>query len=203
MKKVVIVIFALIFWNANVFAREEIRSRFGFYITVPSNFIAVQNQNLDDLLKKYKGPNFDKKAFNDLMAGSPKQDMNIEYFFSPEMEDPGSHTINIVNDASSDFKNNILSISMRDLCPLYKEEYTKIFKKNIKQYTCELTNKFSPKHKQAVFLIHDSVKSNEGYLYQYQLQTSAGFTTFTATCKNTRSCELMNNYLSEMIRSIR
>ena len=62
MKKLVIVIFALIFWNTNVFAKEEIRSRFGFYITAPSNFIAVQNQNLDDLLKKYKGPNLDKKA---------------------------------------------------------------------------------------------------------------------------------------------
>ena len=31
----------------------------------------------------------------------------------------------------------------------------------------------------------------------------AGFTTFTAGCKNTRTCELMNGYLSEIIRTIR
>jgi len=88
MKRFIIVIFALIFWNTNVFAKEEIRSRFGFYITVPSNFIAVQNQNLDDLLMKYKGPNLDKKAFNDLMAGSPKKDMDIEYFFHQRWKIP-------------------------------------------------------------------------------------------------------------------
>ena len=203
MKKILIIIFTLFFWNSVILAKEEIRSRFGFYITVPSNFIAIQNQNLDDLLRKYKGSKIDKDAFNDLMAGSFKQNMNIEYFFSPEMEDPGSHTINIVNDTSGDFKRDILSIPMRDLCPLYKKEYSKVFKKNLEQYTCELTNKFSPKFKQAVFLIHDSVSSKEGYLVQYQLQTSAGFTTFTATCKNSRTCELMNSYVSQMIRSIR
>jgi len=202
MKKLIIIL-AIIFWNTYAFSKEEIRSRFGFYITVPSNFIAVQNHNLDDLLKKYKGSKINKDAFNDLMAGSPKQNMNVEYFFSPEMEDPGSHTINIVNDSSGDFKRHVLSIPMRDLCPMYKKEYSKVFQKNLEQYTCELTNKFSPKFKQAVFLIHDSVMSNEGYLVQYQLQTSAGFTTFTATCKNSRTCELMNGYVSQMIRSIR
>ena len=46
MKKLFIVIFSLIFWNSNLYA-EEIRSRFGFYITVPSNFIAFQNENTE------------------------------------------------------------------------------------------------------------------------------------------------------------
>ena len=201
MKKIVITIFILILWNSVVLAKEEIRTIFGFYITIPSNFIAMRNENLGELLNKYKGSDVDKDALNNLMGSSMTNKTNIEYFFSPEIEDPSGHTINIVNNSSGDFKEDVLSIPMKDLCPLYKKQYSKVFKMNVKQYACELTNKFSPKFKQTVFLIHDRVK--EGYLVQYQLQTSAGFTTFTAGCKNTRTCELMNGYLSEMIRTIR
>jgi hypothetical protein len=198
MKNFFVIIFSLIIWNTNILAAEDIRSRFGFYITVPSSFIAIQNQNLDEILKKYKGSDIDKDAFNNIMAGVSKQNMNIEYFFPTHMNNPESHSINI-NVQKGDI-NELSSIPMRDICPMYKSNYSKVFKKNINQYACKLTNKFSPKFNPVIFLYHDGAF---GYLVQYQIQTSAGLTTFTASCLNKKTCELMNNYTSQMIRSIR
>ena len=197
MKKLFIVIFSLIFWNSNLYA-EEIRSRFGFYITVPSNFIAFQNENMDDLLKKYEGSELDKDAFNDMMAGVSKKNMDIEYFFPTHINSPEKHSINI-NVQKGNIR-EISSIPMSDLCSLYRSNYSKVFRKNIKQYSCELTNKYSPKFSPAIFLYHDGAS---GYLVQYQIQTRAGLTTFTAGCESKKTCELMNNYTSQMIRSIR
>ena len=111
MKKLSIIIFSLVLWNSGVYA-EEIRSRFGFYITVPSKFVALQNQNMDDLLKKYEGSQLDKDAFNDIMAGVSKQNMNIEYFFPTHMNSPENHSINI-NVQKGDIK-EISSIPMSD-----------------------------------------------------------------------------------------
>ena len=198
MKKVVIVIFALIFWNANVFAKEEIRSRFGFYITIPLNFIAIQDQNFEELFNNYKGPNLDKNAFKKLMRGVINQE--VEYFFSQDMEDPEKNTINIVVQ-KGDIK-GINSSNIRDLCSLVKNEISKIAGKNLQQYACELTNKFSPKFQPTIFYYRDGL-GDAKFQIQYQIQTNAGLTTFTAGCTNERTCDLMNGYVSEMIRSIR
>ena len=81
MKKIVITIFILILWNSVVLAKEEIRTIFGFYITIPSNFIAMRNENLGELLNKYKGSDIDKDALNNLMGSSMTNKTNIEYFF--------------------------------------------------------------------------------------------------------------------------
>ena len=198
MKKFVIVIFALIFWNTNVFAKEEIRSRFGFYITVPSSFIAIQDQNFEELLKKYKGSNIDKDAFKKSMGGVISKD--IEYFFSQDIEDPEKHSISIMV-RKVDIK-GINSSNIRDLCSGVKNEISKITGKNLQQYACELTNKFSPKFQPAIFIYQDGL-SNAKFQIQYQIATNAGITTFTAGCNTTRTCDLMNNHVSEMIRSIR
>jgi hypothetical protein len=198
MKKFVFIIFTLIFWNTNVFAKEEIRSRFGFYITVPPNFTAVQDQNLEELFKKYKGTNLDKNAFKKLMGGVINQD--IEYFFSLDMEDPEKHSINI-GVRKGDIK-GINSSNIRDLCSAAKNEISKVAGKNIQQYACELTNKFSPKFQPTIFYYQDGL-GNAKFQIQYQIQTNAGITTFTAGCNNERTCNLMNSYVSEMIKSIR
>ena len=174
----------------------KIRSRFGFYITVPSNFIAFQNENMDDLLKSMKDLNLIKILLM-TMAGVSKN-MDIEYFFPTHINSPEKHSINI-NVQKGNIR-EISSIPMSDLCSLYRSNYSKVFRKNIKQYSCELTNKYSPKFSPAIFLYHDGAS---GYLVQYQIQTRAGLTTFTAGCESKKTCELMNNYTSQMIRSIR
>ena len=197
MKKLILIL-AIIFWNTNAFSKEEIRSIFGFYITVPSNFIAIQNQNLDELLKKYKGSDINKDALKKFLGGATSQ--NIEYFFSKDMEDPEKHSINIVV-RKGDIK-VVNSNNIRDLCSAAKNEMSKIAGKNIQQYSCELTNKFSPKFQPAIFYYRDGF-GNAKFQITYQIQTNAGIASFTAGCNNARTCELMNGYVSEMIRSIR
>ena len=66
---------------------KEIRTRFGFYIDLPNNFIAFQDQNLGDLLKEYEGSDINKEFFNDIAAGSTKKDLNVE-FYLPKNLDP-------------------------------------------------------------------------------------------------------------------
>ena len=185
-------------FTSNIYA-EEIRSRFGFYLTVPPNFYVLQNKNVDDFLKKYKDSEFDKDAFSDMIAGVSKQNLKVDIFYPTRVRNPENHSIN-VNAQKGDIKEITSSFSMKELCPPYKEEYSKIFKKNIKQYSCELTNKFSPKFDPAIFLYHDGLS---GYLVQYQIQTGAGFTTFTAACDSYKTCTLMKNWMSQMIESIR
>ena len=96
----------------------------------------------------------------------------------------------------------INSSNIRDLCSGVKNEISKITGKNLQQYACELTNKFSPKFQPAIFIYQDGL-SNAKFQIQYQIATNAGITTFTAGCNTTRTCDLMNNHVSEMIRSIR
>ena len=45
-------------------------------------------------MNEYEGSDLDKEFFNEFMAGSTKNDMNIEYYF-PEKIDPETNQINI------------------------------------------------------------------------------------------------------------
>ena len=198
MKKLLTILIISLVYNCNIFAAEEIRSRFGFYITVPDKFVAVQDQNMDDLLKVYDGTDLDKKAFNDLMAGVSKNRMNIEYFF-PTHLDPASNSFNI--NIQKGNVAEIIGVGMNNICPYYQKEYSKLFKKNIRQHECDTTKKLRPKFNSAIFLKHDRA-SPPGFLIQYQFDLAAGITTFTVGCEF-KNCEQMNSYAKKMIKSIK
>ena len=198
MKKLLIILIISLVYNSNIFAAEEIRSRFGFYISVPDKFVAVQDQNIDELLKLYKDSDINKSAFNDLMSGISKDRMNIEYFF-PTHLDPASNSLNI-NIQKGNIA-EIIELGMTNVCPYYQKEYSKIFKKNIRQHKCNATKKLRPKFNSAIFLKHDR-PSPPGFLIQYQFNTKGGSTTFTAGC-DFKNCEQMDSYAKKMIKSIR
>ena len=188
----------LIFLNLTSYVlAKEIRSRFGFYYNIPDSLAAVQDLNLDDLLEAYEGTKIDKNALNDLMAGIPKTNMNVEYFF-PKNLDPTYNSINL-NIQEGDI-NDINSIGLKNLCPLYQQEYSKLFKKKIKQYECKFTNEFSPKFSPVIYLIHDGLNN---YLIQYQFQVRPGFATLTVGCDTNQNCNTMNEYAKNIILSIR
>lgn len=198
MKTIIFAILTLIILSTKVFAKEEIRTTFGFYVTIPSNIVAVVGQDADALLRAYTGPNSD--AIKRSLKTSIKN-RNIDYFFFKDIEDPENYSINISINNKGDLK-KIESIPVKDLCSSIKKNMSEVAGKNIKMYDCEVTNKFSPKFKPAIFVYQDSLV-NSSYLVQYQIQTSGGITTFTAGCTNNKTCELMKSYLSEMIKSIR
>ena len=72
----------IIVFTIQVAFGKEVRTRYGFYINLPYDYISL-SANMDDLLKQDENNeiNIDKKFFNDMMAGSTKSDLNIEYYF--------------------------------------------------------------------------------------------------------------------------
>lgn len=175
---------------------KEIRSRFGFYIDVPDGLKAVQNLNIDELLKYYEGKDIDMNAFNDIMAGVPKQSMNLEYFFPRDL-DPVKNSINI-NIQEGDV-NDIFIVGLKEMCKLYQKEYSRLFNKNIKQYECKLTSEFSQKFNPVIYLIHDGA---ENYLIQYQFQVKSRIATLTIGCDTNQNCNTMQTMGRKMIKSI-
>ena len=71
----------IILFLTNISFAKEIRTRFGFFINLPNDFIAIQDQNIADLMNEYEGSDLDKEFFNEFMAGSTKNDMNIMVFY--------------------------------------------------------------------------------------------------------------------------
>ena len=195
MKKILIIL--LLFCNLITSSfSKEIRSRFGFYIDVPDGLTAVQNLNIEELLKDYEGKDIDMDAFNDIMAGVSKKNMNVEYFFPSDL-DPVKNAINI-NIQEGDV-NDIFIVGLKEMCKIYQKEYSRLFNKNIKQYECKQTSEFSPKFNPVIFLIHDGAKN---YLIQYQFQVKAGLATLTIGCDTNQNCNTMQTMARKMIKSI-
>ena len=195
MKKILIIL--LLFCNLITSSfSKEIRSRFGFYIDVPDGLTAVQNLNMDELLKDYEGKEIDMNAFNDIMAGVSKQNMNIEYFFPSDL-DPVENSINI--NIQEGNVNDISIVGLKEMCKIYQQEYSRLFNKNIKQYECKQTSEFSPKFNPVIFLIHDGAKN---YLIQYQFQVKSGLATMTIGCDTNQNCNTMQKMGRNMIKSI-
>ena len=195
MKKILIIL--LLFCNLITSSfSKEIRSRFGFYIDVPDGLTAVQNLNMDELLKDYEGKEIDMNAFNDIMAGVSKQNMNIEYFFPSDL-DPVENSINI--NIQEGNVNDISIVGLKEMCKIYQQEYSRLFNKNIKQYECKQTSQFSPKFNPVIFFIHDGAKN---YLIQYQFQVKSGLATLTIGCDTNQNCNTMQKMGIKMIKSI-
>ena len=86
MKKI---FFSLIFFliSTQLVFGKEVRTRFGFYINLPNNFIQF-NANLDELLELDDEGNINKDFWNEMMAGASKNEMDIEYLFPKKRYNP-------------------------------------------------------------------------------------------------------------------
>ena len=79
MKKIFLSIIFLLISTQFVFSKE-VRTRFGFYINLPSNFFQL-NANLDELLEADKEGLVNRDYFDQMVSGATKSDMDIEYLF--------------------------------------------------------------------------------------------------------------------------
>ena len=78
-KKLFTFFLVLIFFSQNLSAKE-IRSMFGFYLDLPENYEAIQNLNLNQLIEKNPSIKINRDLINEIMIGTSKGDMDIEYF---------------------------------------------------------------------------------------------------------------------------
>ena len=187
-----------IIW-CNIVMAKEIRTRFGFYIDLPNNFIAFQDQNLGDLLKEYEGSDINKEFFNDIAAGKTKKDLNVE-FYLPKNLDPEINSININYQTDVSVDSTLKNFELKDICAYYSKIFQELFKKKINQYYCKLDKKFTPKFTTVVHTKHDGSMPGQ-IMIQYQFDINKKMLTLTVACEP-KNCNSMQKTGEYIIKSI-
>jgi len=164
---------------------KEVRTRFGFYINLPNNYLQL-TANIDEMLKKDIDDSltFNKEYFNEMMSGSARSDLNIEYYFPKKKYNAEKNMIYIMVQSDLIF-NELLDYSPDEICQATSENLGLLYNKKIKIHDCKFNPKFiDRKNSSAIFYIE-----SDGYLptqkiYMVMLEISNGFTTnFVAGCE--------------------
>ena len=194
MKKIFLSIIFLLVSTQLVFGKE-VRTRFGFYIDLP-NYFTQLDANIDELLKKDKEGIINKEFFDDLMAGTAKSDMNIEYLFPIKKYNPETNNINITM-AKQDFR-EIMAFTIDELCPEMKIMMEGLYNKRIKTYQCvKNPNNIKKKSSPATYYFELDGPFNNQRVHMIMLQTKRGYsTTFTLGCETKNCPSLLRDFVS-------
>jgi len=194
MKKTFLSIIFLLVSTQLVFGKE-VRTRFGFYINLPNNFTQL-DANIEELLKKDKEGIINKEYFDELMSGSVKSDMNIEYLFPIKKYDPETNNINITM-AKQDLR-EIMAFAIDELCPEMKIMMEGLYNKRVKQYQCMINpNNIQKKSSPAVYYFEMDGPFNNQRMHMIMLQTKRGYsTTFTLGCEAKNCTSLFRDFVS-------
>jgi len=176
---------------------KEVRTRYGFYIDLPDDYISL-SANMDELLKQDKNNEIkiDRKFFNDMMAGSSKSDLNIEYFFPRKKYKGEFNNIYIQVQEGINFK-ELLAYTEQEICNLMAGQLSALYQKNVKLYSCSYNPNFIEKKTSpgVYYMQTDGPFKNQRAHFVF-LQTRLGFTSFVA------GCEFMNcsKFKNDMIK---
>jgi hypothetical protein len=195
MKNISIVLFFLIFSASELFAKE-VRTRYGFYIDLPKGYIS-STANMDDLLKENSDDvPVNKEYLNEMLAGSSKSDLNIEYFFPKKKYNPEFNNINLTMMDGN--VREFLEYTMEEICSEVKVMVRSLYNKNVREYGCEMNpKKIKKKTSPAVFyFIYDGPFKNSK-VHMVMLQTKfSKITTFTMVCKNKNCSKILPDFIS-------
>ena len=187
----------IIVFTIQVAFGKEVRTRYGFYINLPDDYISL-SANMDDLLKQDENNeiNIDKKFFNDMMAGSTKSDLNIEYYFPRKKYKAEFNNIYIQVQEGINFK-EFLAYTEEEICNLMTEQLSALYQKKVKLYSCNYDPSFIDKKTSpgVYYMQTDGPFKNQRAHFVF-LQTNQGFTSFVA------GCEFMNcsKFKNDMIK---
>lgn len=181
---------------------KEVRTRFGFYINLPNNYLQL-TANIDEMLKKDVDDSltFNKEYFNEMMSGSARSDLNIEYYFPKKKYNAEKNMIYIMVQSDLIF-NELLDYSPDEICQATSENLGLLYNKKIKIHDCKFNPKFiDRKNSSAIFYIE-----SDGYLptqkiYMVMLEMSNGFTTnFVAGCE-IKNCDNIKKDMFAIVNS--
>ena len=181
---------------------KEVRTRFGFYINLPNNYLQL-TANIDEMLKKDVDDSltFNKEYFNEMMSGSARSDLNIEYYFPKKKYNAEKNMIYIMVQSDLIF-NEILDYSPDEICQATSENLGMLYNKKMNIYDCKFNPKFiERKNSSAIFYIE-----SDGYLptqkiYIVMLEMSNGFTTnFVAGCE-IKNCDNIKKDMLAIVNS--
>ena len=194
MKKIFLSIIFLLVSTQLVFGKE-VRTRFGFYINLPSNFFQF-NANLDELLESDKEGLVNRDYFDQMVSGATKSDMDIEYLFPKKKYDPETNNINITM-SKQDLK-EIMAFTIDELCPEIKIMMEGLYNKRVKTYQCvKNPNNIKRKSSPAVYYFEADGPFNNQRAHMVMLQTRRGYsTTFTLGCETKNCSNLVRDFIS-------
>ena len=174
---------------------KEVRTRFGFYINLPSNFFQF-NANLDELLEADKEGLVNRDYFDQMVSGATKSDMDIEYLFPKKKYDPETNNINITM-SKQDLK-EIMAFTIDELCPEIKIMMEGLYNKRVKTYQCvKNPNNIQKKSSPAAYYFELDGPFNNQRIHMIMLQTKRGYsTTFTLGCETKNCSNLLRDFVS-------
>jgi len=194
-RNLIVILFILLFSISELFAKE-VRTRYGFYIDLPNNYIS-SSANMDDLLKE-SGDDIpiNRDYFNEMLAGSSRSEMNIEYFFPKKKYNPEFNNINITMMDGN--VREFLEFTKKEICSEMKVMVSGLYNKNVREYGCEINPKKIKKKTSPVvfYFIYDGPFKNTK-VYMAMLQNKFGkITSFTMVCENKNCSKILKDFIS-------
>ena len=188
-----------IFISQNIDAKE-IRSMFGFYLDLPKNYEPLQNLNLNELIEENPSIEINRDLINEMMIGTSKGDMDIEYFL------PVKYNFELNNIYITQAEGNIkeyLSIEFSEICLGIKNLYEGIWnKQDITQYKCLKDPKeIKINSLITINLIHNGPFRNTK-LYNYIFEVDKGYTTTVSMLCENKNCKKLKKDLVKITNSI-
>ena len=198
-KKLFTFFLVLIFFSQNVSAKE-IRSMFGFYLDLPENYEAIQNLNLNQLIEENPDIKINRDLINEIMIGTSKGDMDIEYFL------PVKYNFELNNIYITQAEGNVkeyMSMEFKELCLGLKNLFEGLWKKQeIKQHKCSKNPKeIKINSPLKINVIHDGPFRNTK-LYNYIFEVKKGYTTTVSLLCENQNCNKLKKDLVKITNSI-
>ena len=195
-----LIIILVSFFFSNISFSKEFKTRYGFYVDIPKNYLSL-NANIEDLIEADKDNEIDinKEFFKDTMSGSPKSDLDIEYFFPKKKYNAEYNNIYIIVQ-----KINIrefLDYQPNEICLGTRESLKTLYKKQVDIYECEFNPKFvQKKNSPGVYYMEFDGPFNNQRLHMIILQMNSGLTSFAAGCI-TKNCSVFKKDLIKIANS--
>tara|TARA_B100000575_G_C23087474_1_gene626787 strand:- start:247 stop:867 length:621 start_codon:yes stop_codon:yes gene_type:complete len=198
----ILIIILVSFFFINISFSKEFKTRYGFYVDIPKNYLSL-NANIEDLIDSDTDNEIDinKEFFKDSMSGSPKSDMDIEYFFPKKKFDAEYNNIYVVVQ-KIDIR-EFLDYQPNQICLSTRETLESLYKKQVNIYECEFNPNFvQKKNSPAVYYMEFDGPFKNQRLHMIILQMNAGLTSFAAGCIN-KNCSVFKKDLVKIANSRR
>lgn len=181
---------------------KELKTIWGFSITIPENFI-VEVTDFDSLMSKSRGSNvrdkYNLETYENLMKTAQISEKILIGMYEKDTINRNNNYINL----NSQSDNIFLHLNDRNIyqhCMELKKLYSSTLKKEIIQYECFINKNKFQNLSSSIQLKHSH---RDGMLnYQYMVPHKRGFATFALLCEN-KNCDIMHEKLITIIRSLK
>ncbi len=181
--KNIIFSFLFLILSTQLIYSKEVRTRYGFYIDLPENYTSL-SANMDEILKGDKNNELaiNKEYFNEIMAGSSKSDLNIEYFFPKKRYNAELNNIYITVQ-ELDIK-ELMVFSPKEVCNAMVDTFISLWNKPVKLYSCEFNpSNIDMKKSPGVYYYETDGPFKNQRLHAIMLEMNEKLTSFASGCE--------------------